>query len=257
MTQAILPILIVLACGALPAAWGLRVWAATVVVVLWRYAVTPDTPLQNQGPFDGTVAVLFAGIFILVSLGVGARAFWALANGGSLHMKPPANSSLYRTDCLIAAFSGLVAGTVLTLLVASGLRGMAGGLNLHLAVSAIAAMAAIVAIRLPGRTRPMAATTLATLACLTLAGGTLYPGLILAKAQIIQPDAPRCLRTPEGIAPTTDQLRLLTLPRAQPRRPNLVLTIVTDRGPQDFRWSYRSFAFRTYDSYNGGACPAP
>jgi hypothetical protein len=51
-------------------------------------------------------------------------------------------------------------------------------------------------------------------------------------------------------------LRLLTLPKALGRRPNLVLTVMTDGGQRDFRWSYRSFNFRTYDSYAGGPCPA-
>jgi hypothetical protein len=125
-----------------------------------------------------------------------------------------------------------------------------------LALSALAAVTAIAAIRLPGRVQYLTVAMLATLACLTLAGGTLYPRLILAKAESIQPDAPRCIRTPDGTPPMTDQLRLLTLPDAQFRRPNLVLTVMTDRGPKDFRWSYRSFAFRTYDSYDGGPCPA-
>ncbi len=255
MSILILPIAILLGYAVLPAAWGLRAWTATGVLVIWGYCLAPETPFQNEGPLDGLGAALLTWLFILASLGVGSRAFWALANGRSLQTVPPAHSTLYRADYLLASLFGLVTGAGITLLLAVYLRGMSGGLPLHLAVAGLAAGLAIAAVWLPGRARPLAVTTFACMACLTLAGGILYPGLIQSKAEIIHPDAPRCLRTPDGVAPTADQLRLLTLPKAQSRRPNLVLTVMTDTGPQDFRWSYRSFAFRTYGSYIGGLCP--
>lgn len=238
-----------------PAAWGLRIWAGTVAGLVWGQAFWAELPTDAHVPLDGFVAASLIWFFILASLGVGGRVFWALATESSLELSPPAKSMLYRTDCLIATLFGLVAGTVATLHLAVHLRGAAGGLALHIAIAAVATAAAMVSLRLRGRLRPLVVATLATVACLTLAGGTLYPRLILADAKVILPDAPRCLRTPEGTAPTTDQLRLLTLPLAQPRRPNLVLTVMTDNGPRDFRWSYRSSAFRSYGSYDGGPCP--
>lgn len=255
MAPLILPALIVMSYAMLPAAWGVRAWASTGVLAAFTYVSTPETPLQNQGPFDDLAEAMIGWLLVLASIGVGARVFWALANARSLHLAPAANSTLYRADCLLAAFLGIAAATIATLLLAVALRGSGGGLPLHLAITALASVLVVGSIRLPGRGRPLAVATFLTLACLTFAGATLYPLLILSRAEIIQPGAPRCIRTPDGTTPTTDQLRLLTLPEARPLRPNLVLTVLTENGAEDFRWSYRSSAFRTYDSYSGGPCP--
>lgn len=58
-----------------------------------------------------------------------------------------------------------------------------------------------------------------------------------------------------GIEPVIDQPRLLTLPQAEPRRPGPIVTAMPCDEPEHFRWSYRSFAFRSYGSYNGGLSP--
>lgn len=150
-----------------------------------------------------------------------------------------------------------MAGASATLLLAANLRGSQSSLALHLASAALAALAITLARRLPLRSRIVTVTALATLACLTLAGGMLYPRLILSQAAAQFRGTPHCLRTPTGSEPTTDQLRLLTLPQARFRRPNLVLTVMTSGEQWNFRWSYRSFAFRSYDTYDGGPCPGP
>jgi hypothetical protein len=247
-------VLLAVAVFLLPLSWGLRAWVMAALPLVWSWVLHPVTPFQSQGPFDGLQDVLVLWILGFATLGVAARAFWTLARA------PLDWSSLWKDmwapDCILAALYGLVAGIGATLLLAAGLRGLPGGLALHLGVAGLASVGAYAAMRLPLRPRFLAVTALATILCMTLVGGVAYPRLIHARAEVIQPGSPRCLRTPEGIAPTPDQLRLLTLPKALGRRPNLVLTVITDGGQRDFRWSYRSFNFRTYDSYAGGPCPA-
>jgi hypothetical protein len=238
----------------LPMTWGLRAWALAALPLFWTWVLHPETPFQSQGPFDGLQDVLVLWVLGFATIGVAARAFWTLA------LAPLDWSSLARDmlvpDCILAVLYGLIAGLGATLLLAAGLRGLPGGLALHLGVAAPVAVTAYGAMRLPLRPRCLAVTACATVLCLTLVGGVAYPQLILSNAEAILPGSPRCLRTPEGAAPTTDQLRLLTLPQAQGRRPNLVLTVMTDGGQRDFRWSYRFLGFRSYDSYAGGTCPA-
>lgn len=216
--------------------------------------VDPGYPFQNEGPLDGLGAALLFGFFGLATLGVAGKAFWTLA------LAPLDLASLPRgmrgIDGILLVLVGLFSGIVLTLFLAAQFRGIPGGLALHLVVAGIAVVAAVPALRLPFRLRCLTVAALATAAFLTLAGGLFYHQLLLSRAEFIRPEDSRCLRTPDGSAPTTDQLRLLTMPEARFRRPNLVLTVMTDNGPKDFRWSYRSFAFRTYDSYYGGPCPA-
>lgn len=247
-------VLLAVAVFLLPLTWGLRAWALATLVLVWSWVLHPVTPFQDQGPFYGLQDMLVVWILGFATLGVAARAFWTLA------LAPLDWSSLAKgmlvPDCILAALYGLVAGIGATLLLAAGLRGLPGGLALHLGVAGLASVGTYAAMRLPLRPRYLAMTALATILCLTLVGGVAYPRLILAKAEAILPGSPRCLRTPEGTLPTPDQLRLLTLPQAQGRRPNLVLTVMTETGQRDFRWSYRSFTFRTYDSYAGGPCPA-
>ncbi len=255
MTQLILPALLALFYAALPAPWGLRALAATATLSVWLVAFSPVTPWQYQGPFSDLKAAFMLWFLALAALGVAIRVSSALAIGSSLHLKPPRNTVLSRTDRLLAACIGVTAGTAGTLALATALRGWAGGLSLHLGIAALMAAICLPALRLAGPARAFSVALLVTATSLTLAGGYLYPRLVLSQAERILPGAPRCLRTPDGMAPTMDQMRLLTLPRARPRHPNLVLTVMGPSGPESFRWSYRSFAFRSYDSYGGGPCP--
>jgi hypothetical protein len=247
-------VLLAIAVFLLPLNWGLRAWALAALPLLWSNALTPITPFQYAGPFDGLQGVLLGWVFGFATLGFAARAFWTLAKG------PLDWSALSRDmqvpDCILATAYGLLAGLVATLLLAAGLRGFSGGLALHLAVAGLASIAVYAAMRLPILPRCLTVTAFATLLCLTLVGAVAYPQIILSRAETILPGASRCLRTPEGRVPTTDELRLLTLPKAEGRRPNLVLTVMTDGGLRDYRWSYRSNGFRSYDSYDGGPCPA-
>ena len=247
-------VLLAVAVFLLPLNLGLRAWAVLSLPLVWSQTLHPLTPFQNQGSFHGLQDVFVLWIFGFATLGVAARAFWTVA------LAPLDWSTLTKDmlvpDCILAVLYGFVGGGVATLALAAGLRGLPGGLAVHLGVAGLASVGAHAAMRLPLPVRSLGVTAFVTLLCLTLAGGVAYPRLILAKAEVIQPGAPRCLRTPDGSAPTTDQLRLLTLPKAQGLRPNLVLTVMTESGQRDYRWSYRSFAFRTYDSYVGGPCPA-
>jgi hypothetical protein len=240
--------------GLLPMAWGLRAWALAGLPVIWAQTLRPVTPFQIEGPLDGLANAFVYWFFDLATLGVAGRAFWTLAQA------PLDRASLSRgmrePDGVVSLLYGLVAGTVFILFIATAFRGMSGGLALHFAVAGCAAVGAVAALFLPLRMRVFTIAALATVACLAVAGGLYYPKLILTRADLILPEAQRCLRTPDGIEPTTDQLRLLTLPEARPRHPNLVLTVLTENGPKNFRWSYRSFGFRTYDSYADSPCLA-
>ena len=239
----------------LPMSWGLRAWGASLLFMAWVHTLSPITPFQNEGPLDGLGSTAFGWFFTLATLGVVGKVFWTLAKA------PLDRAELMKdmrgVDGILAGFLGLFSGLTLTLGLAIEFRGFPGGLAFHLAVASLALIASAAAVRLPYLLRCLAVPALGTVSALTLAGGFAYPELILSRADFILPEAKRCLRIPEGSAPTIDQLRLLTLPKAQARRPNLVLTVMTDNGPKDFRWSYRSFAFRTYDSYDGGPCPSP
>jgi hypothetical protein len=241
--------------AALPLSWGLRAWGASLLFIAWVHTLSPITPFQDQGPLDGLGSAVLGWFFLLATLGVVGKLFWTLAKA-QLDLAELLKD-MRGADRILAGFLGLFSGLVLTLNLAVEFRGFPGGLALHLAVASLALIASAVALRLPFLLRCVAVPALATVAILTLAGGFAYPELILSRADFIQPGAKRCLRIPEGNAPTIDQLRLLTLPKAEARRPNLVLTVMTDNGPKDFRWSYRSFAFRTYGSYEGGPCPSP
>lgn len=248
-------VLLAIAVFLMPLNWGLRAWAAAALPLVWSKALTPITPYLDQDIFHGLQDALLWWVFGFATLGVAARAFWTLARA------PLDWSTLSRDmlapDCILAAVYGLLAGVVATLLLAAALRGLPRGLALHLAVAGLASVAVYAAMRRPLRRRCLAVTASATLLCLTLVGGVTYPQIILSRAETILPGASRCLRTPEGSTPTSDQLRLLTLPMAEWRRPNLVLTVMTDGGQRDYRWSYRSNGFRSYYSYAGGPCPSP
>lgn len=212
-------------------------------------------PFQNEGAFDGLQDVLLWWVFGFATLGVAARAFWTMARAPL--DRAALSRDLLLPDCILASAYGLLTGLVATLLLAAGLRGYPGGLALHLAVAGLASVGVHAAMRLPMLPRCLTVTAFATLLCLTLVGAVAYPRIILSRADMILPGVSRCLRTPEGRAPTTDQLRLLTLPKAEGRRPNLVLTVMTEGGQRDYRWSYRSNGFRNYGSYSGGPCPSP
>jgi hypothetical protein len=257
MSSVILSTVVVFAYAALPTAWGLRAWAVTGLVVIWAYALSPETPFQDQGFMSGFGAWLALSLLFLASLGVGCRMLLAVWQGRLIDLDPAVPAGLQAADELLAGVAGLVAGLCATLLLAATLRGMPGGLLLHLAIALLAFLAILAARRLPVRPRILTIVALATVACLTLAGGTLYPRLILAQAEALKVTGPRCLRTPDGTTPMTDDLRLLTLPQARSLRPNLVLTVMANGEQRDFRWSYRASAFRSYDSYDGGPCPAP
>jgi hypothetical protein len=218
----------------LPLPWGLRAWALVTLFALWKWALTPITPFQNEDFLDGFAVYLAAWFVGLATVGLAAKA---------------------AVDKAIAVLFGIWSGVCATVLLAVALRGQSGGLALHFGVAFLALLALVAANRLPFHLRILTVTTLTTLSCLVVAGGLFYPLLILKQAKLIHPEELRCLLSPDGSTPTTDQLRLLTLPEAMFRNPNLVLTVMTEDGPQDYRWSYRSFAFRTYGSYNGSSCP--
>lgn len=243
---------IVLGFLLMPLAWSLRAWVLVAFILLWTSTLAPVTPWQYEGLFAGLGHYLAVWLLGLASVGLVVRGMWAKVNREDT---PDSDRALRGLDAVLASLFGLWAGCLVTLLLAAAFRGLSGGLGLHIAVSVAAFLAVAAAGRLPMPLKPLAISGLVTLACLTLAGGITYPHLIAEQAKLIRPDAQRCLRTPDGTAPTTDQLRLLTLPKAHPLRPNLILTIESDRNPRYFRWSYRALAFMPYDSYDGGPCP--
>lgn len=238
----------------MPLAWSLRAWVLVAFILLWTATLVPIIPWQYEGLFAGLGYYLAVWLLGLASVGIVVRGLRTKAEEGET---PESKRALQGIDAVLAALFGLWAGCMVTLLLAATLRGLSGGLGLHLAVSVAAFLTLAVARRFPMPLKPFAISGLLTLGCLTMAGGIFYPRLITEQAKLVGPNTSRCLRTPDGNAPTIDELRLLTLPDARPFRPSLILTIASDRDPRYFRWSYRALAFMPYDSYDGGPCLSP
>lgn len=234
-----------------PARAAARFAILVVLCLIALWTLSPATPWLEQGNFHIEPRAILTTPLGLMLLGAGIRVWIGWPD------TPDPGPITRAVDLVLSVLAGLLAATLATLFLASALRGSTGGLPLHLALSAGAATLAGIALWLTrGVLRTGLAATLATMAVLILWGGLAYPDHILASArQKIVPDAPRCLRTGPR-APLPDELRLLTLPQAMPFNPGLILTVMTDRGPRHFRWSYRSVAFRSYESYPHGACPA-
>lgn len=244
-----------------PVRWAIRLW--TIIALLFATTVTfrgeiqfeDEWILPNQLIFSVLIAIL---CIPLVIIGLRQAHSDIYPRPASRRVTPSAGERrvLHWMDLFIASLGGLCVGLFLTLALAVALRGFPGGLTLHIAVAAIAAVAAVVPLRyFEGLPRAAVTSALLLVAGLTLAGGFLYPQLIANKAAAIDPTSPRCLRAVDRpVGP--DETRLLTLPHGQPGGPGLILTVMAPRGIQHYRWSYRSMSFTKYGAYRYGGCPA-
>lgn len=255
MAALIVPLVVLFAIAlAIPPRGGQRVGFAVGLGVIALVSLRPKIPMRDMGSFDG-MEVAFVGMILVPILGgIGLRAalatfIWPIQRHDSAELR--------RADQLLALAAGGLAGTVATLFLAATLRGQSGGLGLHVVLAAAAAgVAGVVLWRLPMvLPRLFLASMAATMAALILWGGLAYPALIRSEMARISPEFVRCLRTGDR-APSEDEFRLLTLPMATFRNPNLILTVMRPEGPRHFRWSYRSLGFRSYASYPHGNCPA-
>jgi hypothetical protein len=239
---------------AFPARWSLRIGIAAVLVCAEFVYLTPAMPWEQYQGFDGLSAVVAVIFFLAVVTGVALRIIAELIYARPLLWR--GNHWLRGTDLLLSSLTGVLSGTIATLAMAITFSGQSGGLALHLCLAAFSAgLAAVFLVWAKGIFRPFLFATSGTVALLILLGGVSYPGLIKADALRLHPGHPRCLRTPDLSPPLRDELRLLTLPQAQPFIAGLTLTVMLPDGPQHFRWSYRSLQFRTYNSATHGACP--
>jgi hypothetical protein len=242
-------------CTLPPTRWGLRLAAAIALIGTALISLTAATPWDEQGRFHGIQEMALAALGVAALTGAFLRLMLTAIRGNPVWGDADASGPLHWFDRALSILGGVLLGTVATLFLAVTMRGTSGGLATHLIVGATSLGFAVLALRLRGHLRAVVVTTALTLATMTILGGLTYPSLISARAEAVLPSLPRCLRAGNE-QPTTDQMRLLTLPLAQPRMPSLILTVMADDGPRHFRWSYRSFGFRTYTSYPHGPCPA-
>lgn len=239
---------------AFPARWGLRIGVVAALTGAALICLSPATPFEEMGGFEGLGTAILIFLFLGILLGITVRLAAEL-----LYHRPilcPGNRLLRWADQLLSLSAGVLAGTLTTLWLAITLRGQSGGLLLHFVVSAGGVALAVACLKwTAGLKRWFAATLCITIAALVLWGGLFYPRLIEREALLVSPGIDRCLRAPGAVSPKPDELRLLTLPKALFTESGLTLTVMLAERPKHYRWSYRSMGFRPYNSYPHGACP--
>lgn len=249
------PVLIGLAifalCAALlPTRWGIRMWAAAAMSAGTWWLLLPKASFHSHSPLDGLGEGLILSFLTATLVGVAVRALFPCQRPGDAESR-----LLRRADMLLSAFAGGCAGFLLVLALALAMRGLPGGLPLHIAVSVLSVAAAIwILFKGSGLIRPASIAALSVLAVRAIHGGFDEPARIESHAASIGRDLPRCLRAVDRLA-TPEETMLLTLPRGQPGAPGLILTVMAAEGPQHYRWSYRKSGFVRYGSYRHGACP--
>lgn len=249
------PVLIGLAifalCAALlPTRWGVRIWAAAAMSTGAWWLLLPKASVLSHSPLDGLGEGLIHSFLAAALAGVAVRALFPSQAPGGVESR-----LLRRADLFLSALAGVCAGFPLALALAVAMRGLPGGLPLHIAVFVLFVVAAIwILFRGSGLIRPAFVAALSVLAIRAMLGGFDHPARIESHAASIGRDLPRCLRAVDRLA-TPAETMLLTLPRGQPGAPGLVLTVMAAEGPQHYRWSYRKSGFVRYGSYRNGACP--
>lgn len=249
------PVLIGLAifalCAALlPTRWGVRIWAAAAMSAGTWWLLLPKASVLSHSTLDGLGEGLILSFLAAALVGVAVRAL--------LPSQPPGdveNRALRRADILLSALAGVCAGFLLVLALALAMRGLPGGLPLHIAVSVLSVATAIwILFKGSGLIRPASIAAFSVLAIKAMLGGLDHPALIESRAASVSRDLPHCLRAVDRLA-TPEDTMLLTLPRGQPGAPGLVLTVMAAEGPRHYRWSYRAGRFIRYGSYRYGGCP--
>ena len=243
-----------------PVRWAIRLWTIIALLFATTISFRGEVQFEDMGflPDELIIGVLIAILCIPLTI-IGLRNAFSNIYPRPVSRLAAASAgerrALHWMDLFIASLGGLCVGLYLTLGLAVALRGFSGGLTLHIAVAAIAAVAAVVPLRyFEGLPQAAVASALLLVAGLTLAGGFLYPQLIANEAAAIDPTSPRCLRAVDRpVGP--DETRLLTLPHGHPGGPGLILTVMAPRGIQHYRWSYRSMSFTKYGAYRYGGCP--
>lgn len=165
-----------LCAGLLPARWGIRLWIAIALPLATLLILHPKTPLEDMGRFDGLAGAVLGMALASALAGVAIR--WFVSHFIINALQPPLYPSDVETDILrrvdgcLAVLAGLCAGLFLVLILALALRGLPGGLVLHLAVFGLASTAAILLLRhTHGPIRSAAVAALSVLAGLALLGG--------------------------------------------------------------------------------------
>lgn len=249
-----------IACAAtLPFRWGFRAGVGIAAILGTIPLLQPDIPFEDQDFFYGGWSSALYAVLLGFCAGVALR--WGISGFGGSRFRAQRNlpeyerKSLQIADRMLACGLGLCIGLFSVLALAVLMRGMAGGLPLHLGISACAALAALFVLRAYGGSACLfGVTALATLSVMALLGGTLWPAMIRAKADQIMPGFSRCLRVVDQLA-TKEDTMLFTLPQGYPLSPGLMLTVMEPKRQTDFRWSYRANHFLRYRSAKLGKCP--
>ena len=256
-------VLVIAVCMAfaatMPFRWGWRAGLGITAILGTILLLQPNIPFEDQGFFYGIWPSVLCAVLLAFCAGVILR--WAISRSGGPIFRAQRNLPEYErnllqiADRLLACVFGLCVGLFSVLAAAILMRGVAGGLPLHLGISACAALAALFIWRVCGGPACLiGATALITLSVMALLGGVLWPAMIKAKADQIMPGFPRCLRVEEQLA-TKAETMLFTLPQGSQLAPGLMLTIMEPKWQTDFRWSYRANRFVRYRYSKLGACP--
>lgn len=245
--------------GTLPTRWTWRIWLVTGIIGGTLVLLAPDARWEDQGFLYGLAEAAFMAAMLATLIGAVLR--WLIARFVWPSLRPPSQlprdeiESLRAADQVIACVIGICVGLFLSLGAALSLRGAQGGLTLHLAVSGVAAFAAVWVFRhAVGYARLAAGAALTIVATVAILGGTVWPPMISAQADGIMPGLPRCLRALDRPAEKSETM-VLTLPPGGNGSPGLILTVMADDGARHFRWSYRANQFVRYEAYGFGDCP--
>ena len=239
--------------GICPLAVGCRIWLGFAVMATTAVLLSPEVPLENRGPLhligQDVLLIVLCLLAFPIALRWAATQIWPDLEG------EVSGQETKRFNLVLASLAGIGAGLTLPVALAVAMRGLPGGLGLHLVVAAAALALVMAAWRYTATLwQPFLIAMLIVTAAKVTAGGLSMPDQIDRAAQSrIGPDH-GCLRGGDGPL-TLDRKRFLTLPDATPGLPGLTLTVMRPTHVEHYRWSLRGkrFVILTWD--NLGLCP--
>lgn len=229
-----------------PLRWGLRIGAQATLLFFFGLILT-TTPYERGFSYGLALAIVF-WTYITILAGIALRGFFEGAVFGPPHHAGADHPFLAAFDCALLFGLGTWAGCLVFHTLALLFQGGAGGLAPHLQVAAVAgAMAILAPLILRNCWSAAVIGTGLTVAVLALDGGYRYPDLILAKANLVWQNQPRCLMLGADLrAPNArTDLMALTLPKDEIDPSPVVLLVQDGASRRAFRWSFRARAFTT------------
>lgn len=229
-----------------PLRWGMRIAILTLISYLFAVLLIPTLYEPDWGYDLARAGALWLSITVFT--GIALRAFFEAGVFGP--MRPPGEDRplLEMFDAALLFAFGAWIGCLVFRAFAMALEGSDGGLAVHAQLAGAAtvfALASLVVLR-NRWSAPLIGAGL-TVAALVWDSGWRYPDIILARANQILPDNPRCLMIGADIhSPMSrDDLMALTIPKDD-LTPSAVMLLVQREGSlRLFRWSFRGRAFET------------